>query len=98
MSPGQNYDLSSLISVLQYSNDAVFPSLAINGLQRNLNVFSETYLHYGLIVNAAKTEVLSASSSSSTDDPTLSVSGKQLRIRKLHLLGLKSLIFWKPDK
>ena len=45
---------SAMISALQYADDAAFPSLTADGLQRSLDVMSETYLRAGLIVNATK--------------------------------------------
>ena len=40
---------SAMISALQYADDAAFPSLTADGLQRSLDVMSETYLRAGLI-------------------------------------------------
>ena len=42
---------SAMISALQYADDAAFPSLTADGLQRSLDVMSETYLCAGLIIN-----------------------------------------------
>ena len=67
---------SALISAIQYADEAAFPSLTTDRLQRNLDVISETYLRADLIVNTMKTEVLSASS---PDAPTVSASGKQVK-------------------
>ena len=53
---------SAVISALQCADDAAFPSLTADGLQRSLEVMSETYLHAGLIINTAKTIIPSASS------------------------------------
>ena len=64
-----------MISALQYADDAAFSSLTADGLQRRLDVMSETHLRAGLIINTTKTEILSASSS---DAPTFSNSGNQL--------------------
>ena len=66
---------SVVISALQYADDEAFPSLTADGLQRSLDVMSETYLRAGLIINATKTEI---HSTSSHDDPTFSISGNQL--------------------
>ena len=62
----------AVIYVLQYADDAAFPSLTAEGLQRSLDVMSETYLRAGLIINTTKTEILSTSS---PDAPTCSISG-----------------------
>ena len=62
---------SAMISALQYTVDAAFPCLTADGLQRSLDVMSEAYLLAGLIINTAKTEILSASS---PDAPTFSIS------------------------
>ena len=66
---------SAMISALQYADDAAFPSLTADGLQRSLDVMSEAYLRAGLIINATKTEILSTSS---PDAPTFSINGNQL--------------------
>ena len=65
-----------MISALQYADDAAFPSLTADGLQRSLDVMSKTYLREGLIINTTKTEILSTSS---PDAPTFSISGNQLK-------------------
>ena len=65
---------TAVISALQYSDDAAFPSFTADRLQRSLDIMSETYLSAGLIINTTKTEILSVSS---PDDPTLSISGNQ---------------------
>ena len=67
---------SAMISALQYADDAAFPSLTAEGLQRSLGVMSETYLRAGPIINTTKNEILSASS---LDDQTFSISGNQLK-------------------
>ena len=67
---------SAVISALQYADDAAFPSLTTDGLQRSLDVMSETYLCAGLMVNTKKTEILSTSS---PDAPTFSITGNQLK-------------------
>ena len=51
-----------MISALQYTDDAAFPSLTADRLQHSLDIMSEAYLHAGLIINTMKTEILSASS------------------------------------
>ena len=66
---------SAIISALQYADDAAFPSHTADGLQRRLDVMSETYLRAGLIINTTKTEILSTPS---PDAPTFSISGNQL--------------------
>ena len=66
---------SAMISALQYANDAALPCLTADGLQRSLDVMSEAYLRAGLIINTAKTEILSTSS---PDAPTFAISGNQL--------------------
>ena len=63
-------------SALQYADDAAFPSLTADGLQRSLDIMSETYLRVGLTSDTTKTETLSASS---PDAPTFSISGNQLK-------------------
>ena len=45
----------AMISALQYADDAAFPSHTADGLQRSLDVMSETYLRAGLIINTTKT-------------------------------------------
>ena len=67
---------SAMISALQYADDAVFPNHTADGLQRSLDVMSETCLCAGLIINTTKTEILSISS---PDAPTFSISGNQLK-------------------
>ena len=67
---------SAMISALQYADYAAFPSLTADGLQRCLDVMSETYLRAGLVNNTTKTEILITSS---TDVPTFSISGNQLK-------------------
>ena len=59
-----------------YADDAAFPSHTADGLQRSLDVMSETYLRTGLIINTTKTEILSTPS---PDAPTFSISGNQLK-------------------
>ena len=63
-----------MISALQYADDAAFPSLTADGLQRSFDVMSEANLRAGLIMNTTKTEILSTSS---PDTPTFSISGNQ---------------------
>ena len=65
-----------MISALQYADDAAFPCLTADRLQRILDVMSETYLCAGLIINTTKTEILSTSS---PDAPTFSLNGNQLK-------------------
>ena len=65
-----------MISALQYADDAALPSLTAVGLQRSLDVMSDSYLRTGLIINTTKTEILSASS---PDAPTFYISGNQLK-------------------
>ena len=65
-----------MISALQYADDAAFLSLTADGLQRSLDVMSDTYLGVCLIINTTKTEILSKSS---PDAPTFSISGNQLK-------------------
>ena len=50
---------SAVISALQYADDAAFPSLTADGLQRSLDVMSESKLRAGPIINTTKTEILS---------------------------------------
>ena len=45
---------SAVISVLQYADDAAFPSLTADGLQRSLDIMSEIYLRAGLIINTRR--------------------------------------------
>ena len=70
---------SAMISTLQHADDAAFPCLTADGLQRSLDVMSETYLRAGLIINTTKTKILSTSS---PDAPTFSISGKQFKNSK----------------
>ena len=67
---------SAMISSLQYADDAAFPCLTADGLQRSLDVMSETYLRESLIINTTKTEIISTSS---PDAPTFSIGGNQLK-------------------
>ena len=67
---------SAMISALQYADDAAFPSLTADGLQRSLDVMSEAYLRSGLIINTTKTEILRTPS---PDAPTFSINGNQLK-------------------
>ena len=67
---------SAMISALRYADDAAFPSHTAVGLQRSLDVMSETYLRAGLIINTTKTEILSTQS---PDAQTFSISGNQLK-------------------
>ena len=67
---------SAMISALQYADDAAFPSLTTDSLQRSLDVMSETYLSAGPIINTTKTEFLSTSS---PDAPTFPISRNQLK-------------------
>ena len=67
---------SAMISALQFADDAAFPCLTADGLQRSLDVMSETYLRAGLIINTTKTEIISTPSPDAT---TFSISGNQLK-------------------
>ena len=67
---------SAMISALLYADDAAFPSLTADGLQRSLDVMSETYLRAGLTINTTKTDNLSTSS---PDAPTFSISLNQVK-------------------
>ena len=67
---------SAMISALHCADDAAFPCLTADGLQRSLDVMSESHLLAGLIVNTTKTEILSTSS---PDAPTFSIGGNQLK-------------------
>ena len=75
---------SAVISALQYADDAAFPSLTADGLQRSLGVTSETCLLAGLIINTRKTEILRASSPDAPTFPLVEIS----------LKTLKSLLTW----
>ena len=65
---------SEMISASQYADNAAFPSITADVLQRSLDVMSETCLRAGLMINTTKTEILSASS---PDAPTFSISGNK---------------------
>ena len=67
---------SAMVSALQYADEAAFPRRTADGLQRSLDVMSETYIRAGLIINTIKTEILSTSS---PDALTFSISGNQLK-------------------
>ena len=67
---------SIVISAHQYADDAAFPCLTADGLQRSLDIMSETYLRAGLIINTTKTEILSTSS---PDAPTFSINGNRFK-------------------
>ena len=69
-------DISKQKLRLQYADDAAFASHTADGLQRSLDVMSETYLRASLIINTTKTEILSTPS---PDAPTFSISGNQLK-------------------
>ena len=49
---------SAVVSALQYTDDAAFPSLTADRLQRSLDVMSETCLRAGLIINTTKKKSL----------------------------------------
>ena len=49
---------SAVIFDLHYADDAAFPSITADGLQRSHDVMSETYLRAGLVINSTKTEIL----------------------------------------
>ena len=78
---------SAVISALQYADDAAFPSLTADGLQRSLDVMSEAYLCAGLIINTTETEILSTSS---PDAQAFPISGNQLINLRFNLPRLKS--------
>ena len=67
---------SAMIYALQYADDAAFHNLTADGLQRSLDVISETCLRAGFVINTTKTEILSTSS---LDAPTFSIGENQLR-------------------
>ena len=46
---------SAMISGYQYADDAAFPSLTADGLQRSLDIMSETYIRAGLMINTTRT-------------------------------------------
>ena len=82
---------SAMISALQYIDDAAFPSLTADGLQRSFDVMSETYLCAGLIINTTKTEILSTPS---PDAPTFSISGNQLKNSENFIYFSSNLSFY----
>ena len=65
-----------MIIVLQYADEAAFPSLTADGLQRSLDIMSEAYLHIGIMINTMRTKIISASAH---DAPTFSIRGNQLK-------------------
>ena len=67
---------SAMIFALQYADNAAFPCLTADGLQRSLDVMSEAFLRAGHIINTTKTEILCTSS---PDAPTFSINGNQLK-------------------
>ena len=73
-----------MISVLLYTDDAAFPSLTADRLQRSLDVMSEAYLRAGLTINITITEILSTST---PDAPTFSISGNQPMSENFTYLG-----------
>ena len=73
---GKTKTSSAVTFSLQYADDAANPSLTADGLQRSLDIMSVAYLCAGLMINAMKTEILSASS---PDVPTFSISGNLLK-------------------
>ena len=81
---------SAVASALQYADDAVFPSFTADGLQRSLDIMSQTYLRAGLIINTAKTEILSASS---PDAPTFSISRNKLENSEIFIYLGSNLSF-----
>ena len=68
--------MSFLSDVHHHADDVAFLSRTADGLQRSLDVMSETYLRTGLMINSTKTEILSTQS---PDAPTFSISGNQLK-------------------
>ena len=68
--PGYDFLFADL--AIHYAHDAALPSLTADGLQRSLDVISETNLNAYLITNTAKAEVLCTS-------PSFLISGKQLK-------------------
>ena len=66
---------SAVISALQYTDDAAFPFRTADGLQRSLDVMSETYLCAGLIINTTKTDI---HRTSLPDTPIISIGGNRL--------------------
>ena len=71
---------SAMIFALQYADDAAFPSLTADGLQRSLDIISETYLCADQTVSTRKTEILCASS---PDAQTFLLAGSSLKIQKI---------------
>ena len=51
---------------LQYAGDAALPSHSTDGLQRNLNMLTDTYQRAGLAVNTKKTEVMAQTTGTRT--------------------------------
>ena len=51
-----------------------------DGLQRSLDIMSETYIRAGLIINTTKTEILSASSPDAQRFPLVEISLKTPKI------------------
>ena len=66
---------SAVISALQYADYAAIPSITADGLQRSLDVMSETYIRAGLIIDTTKTENLTKLSPNA---PTFTIGGNQL--------------------
>ena len=77
----KNKTSSAVISAIQYADDAAFPSLNADGLQRSLDVMSEAYLRAGLIIKITKTEILCASSPDAT---TFSINENHLKNSENH--------------
>ena len=65
-----------MISAFQYADDAAFPCLTADRLQRSVDVMFQAYLRAGLIINTTKTEILSTSS---PDALSFSINGNQLK-------------------
>ena len=81
---------SAVIFALQYADDAAFARLTADGLQCRFDVMSETYLRAGLMINATKSEIPSASS---PDDPTFSICGNQPNTPKRFLAWVQISYF-----
>ena len=68
-----------IVFELQYADDAALPSHSTDGLQRNLNMLTDTYQRAGLAVNTKKTEVMAQTTGTRTPvTPQITVHGATL--------------------
>ncbi|XP_076053581.1 uncharacterized protein LOC143032598 [Oratosquilla oratoria] len=64
---------------MQYADDAAYPALNPQSLQRNLATVNSTYSAGGLVVNASKTEVLPIQHNTAVPIPPFTIGGEDLK-------------------